>query len=90
MANYLLFNTHSKSYIRLNTLKIEADILKKFYDLHYIKNNAFIGTLWSMEKDIMYFITEEDNDLLIIPQSWIEVAIPIHTEYQKNKEEWEK
>ena len=77
MVNYPLFNRGSY-YIRLKTAPINQCILKKFYNLKYIKCNSFEGQLCWNINNILFFSEKETNDLIAIPADWIEFIIPLH------------
>ena len=77
MVNYPLFNRGSY-YIRLKTAPINPCILKKFYNLKYIKYNSFEGQLCWNINNILFFSEKETNDLIAIPADWIEFIIPLH------------
>ena len=74
-------------YIRLKTTKIDPQLLSKFYDLKYIKNNSFRGFfMWNVEET--FFFSEYDTkDLIAIPMEWIEFAIPECGKSLKEKKE---
>lgn len=76
MVNYSSFNC-GFYYIRLKTAPINPDILKKFYNLKYIKCNSFEGYLYWNINDILFFSEKETNDLIAIPVDWIEFIVPL-------------
>ncbi len=77
MVNYPLFNC-GFYYIRLKTAPIDPGILKKFYNLKYIKCNSFEGQLCWNINDTLFFSEKETNDLIAIPADWIEFIVPLH------------
>lgn len=84
MFNHPLFKA-GFYYVRLKTAFIEPDILKKFYDLKYIKCNSFEGQLCWNIKDILFFSEKETNDLIVIPVNWIEFVIPLHNKKEEQE-----